>query len=118
VVSKVGAEIMWGDTVRGILEFFVYVVLLAVGVISVYLYRQTKKSGFIYIGISFLLQGVWGFIPNQTILNFVTTMFGLTDSAALGSLLVVNAVVDVVIAIFALAGILILTKELKPKSTS
>lgn len=95
-------------------------VLVSIGIISVYLYRQTKKRGFVYIGISFLLQGAYGFVPNQIITNFLVNMFGLTgsDSTLFGALLLVNTIVDAVVVALALVGILILKYELKPKSAS
>ena len=73
-----------------------------------------------YIGISFLLQGAYGLVPNQIISNFLTNTLGVTEqdgNTLLGSLLIVNTIAYAIIDELALVGILFLREELKPKST-
>jgi lipoprotein signal peptidase len=111
---------LYGDIVSGLLQISAYVMSVMVGIVSVYLHFQTRKRGFMYIGISFLLQGAYGFVPNQIITNFLTNTFGMTEqggSPLLGSLIIINTTAYAIIAAIALVGILILREEFKPKST-
>jgi hypothetical protein len=85
--------------------------------ISVFLYRQTKKRGFLLIGISFLLEAIYDFIPSSTIMNILTTTFGIENNEAFSFLLLVDTTVQVILAILVLIGVILLRSEFKSKPT-
>jgi hypothetical protein len=85
--------------------------------ISVFLYRQTKKRGFLLIGISFLLEAIYDFIPSSTIMNILTNTFGIENNEAFSFLLLVDTTVQVILAILVLIGVILLRSEFKSKPT-
>jgi uncharacterized membrane protein YjjB (DUF3815 family) len=85
--------------------------------ISVFLYRQTKKRGFLLIGISFLLEAIYDLIPSSTIMNILTNTFGIENSEAFSFLLMVDTTVQVILAIIVLIGVILLRSEFKSKPT-
>jgi hypothetical protein len=94
-----------------------YIIFVLIGMISVFLYRQTKKRGFLLIGISFLLEAIYDFIPSSTIMNILTNTFGIENNEAFSFLLLVDTTVQVILAILVLIGVILLRSEFKSKPT-
>jgi hypothetical protein len=87
------------------------------GIISIFLYRQTKKRGFMLIGISFVLEAIYGFIPNQTVTDILMNTFGMEEGQAFSTLLLIITTVQVILAILVLIGVILLKNEFKSKPT-
>jgi hypothetical protein len=85
--------------------------------ISVFLYHQTKKRGFLLIGISFLLEAIYDCIPSSAIMNILTNTFGIENNEAFSFLLLIDSTVQVILAILVLIGVILLRSEFKSKPT-
>ena len=94
-----------------------YIIFVLIGIISVFLYRQTKKRGFVPIGISFILEAIYGFIPSSALMNILTNTFGIENHEAFSFLLLVDITVQVILAILVLIGVILLRSEFKSKPT-
>lgn len=106
---------MWEEIVLGVVGILTWAILAVTGIISIFLYRQTKKRGFILIGIIFLLEAIYGFFPNQAITNILIYNFGVNDREAFGILVEIVQTVALVFAILFLLGIILLRREFKGK---
>jgi hypothetical protein len=88
-----------------------------IGIISIFLYRQTKKRGFMPIGISFILEAIYDFIPSSALMNIFTNTFGMENNQAFSFLFLVDTTVGVILAILVLIGVVLLRSEFKSKPT-
>jgi hypothetical protein len=100
------------------LLILLYVTLVLTGIILILLYRQTKKRGFMLIGISFVLEVICNLIPNQAITDVLMNTFGMEEGQAFSTLLLINTSVQLVFAILVLIGVVLLRNEFKSKLTS
>ena len=69
------------------------------------------------IGISFVLEAIYGFIPNQTITDILMNTFGMEEGQAFSTLLLIITTVQAVLVILVLIGVVLLRSELKSKPT-
>ena len=92
-------------------------ILAIAGLILVFLYRQTKKRGFMLIGIIFILEAIYSFIPNQAITNILIHNFGMNDREAFGALVQIIQIFGLIFEILFLIGIIFLRREFKSKPT-
>lgn len=108
---------LWEEILRGSLQILLYIIFVLIGIILIFLYRQTKKRGLLLIGISFVLEAIYDVIPNQTISNMFLYTFGMNEGQAFNALLLLDTTVQVILAILVLIGVILLRSEFKSKPT-
>jgi uncharacterized membrane protein YoaT (DUF817 family) len=108
---------LWEEALQISLRILLLIILLLIGIISIFLYRHTKKRGFMPIGISFILEAIFGFIPNQAITNILLYTFRMDEGQAFSTLLLLDTTVQVILAILVLIGVILLRSEFKSKPT-
>ena len=92
---------MWEEILQFGLTILRYIIFVLIGIISIFLYRQTKKRGFVLIGSSFLLEAI-----SAVVVVFVQ---------AFSNLLLAIFTDELILAILVLIGAILLRSEFKSK---
>lgn len=106
---------MWEEIVLGVIRILTWAILAVTGIISIFLYRQTKKRGFMLIGTSFILEAIYGIVPDQAVANILIYTFGMNDRETFGTLLLITFTVQLIFAVLFLGGLILLRREFKSK---
>jgi hypothetical protein len=109
------ASELWLDAIL-YLSLLLAVIFLAIGVVSVFLYVQIRKRGFMLIGVGFLLSAIVDFIVRIT--RVLWSIYQMEMTFELSILFqLVDSVFLVVSMIVVLIGVIFLRSEFKQKPT-